>query len=129
MLAADGRVRVLDFGLSRLHAEAVDEPEASASGRALAVTVTGAGTLLGTPAYMSPEQHLRGETDARSDQFSFFSTLHLPQTPAARKQGQMREIAGVNSPIIYRANPQDPPTRLHGFGENQETGPSGSGGA
>jgi predicted Ser/Thr protein kinase len=71
MLATDGRVRVLDFGLSRL-CQTDDAPAtASTSGRVLEMHVTGVGTLLGTPAYMSPEQLEREEVDARSDQFSF----------------------------------------------------------
>ena len=75
MLARDGRVRVLDFGLSRLYATGDDEPSLSSSGRALELTVTGVGAFLGTPAYMSPEQHEREEADARSDQFSFCVAL------------------------------------------------------
>jgi serine/threonine protein kinase len=75
MLATDGRVRVLDFGLSRL-CQTDDAPAtASTSGRVLEMHVTGAGTLLGTPAYMSPEQLEREEVDARSDQFSFCVAL------------------------------------------------------
>ena len=74
MLAADGRVRVLDFGLSRLYA-AGEEPEGASRSGAVSLQVTAAGTLLGTPAYMSPEQHDRGEVDARSDQFSFCVAL------------------------------------------------------
>ena len=70
MLGADGRVRVLDFGLSRLHATG-EEPVSESPGGALQLQVTVAGTLIGTPAYMSPEQFDRKEADARSDQFSF----------------------------------------------------------
>jgi eukaryotic-like serine/threonine-protein kinase len=75
LVGRDGRARVADFGLAR----AIDRtsgdaelpttnPSALTSG-ALQLTATGA--LLGTPAYMAPEQHLREPCDARADQFSF----------------------------------------------------------
>ena len=61
----DGQIKVLDFGLAKLNAppkeDSLTESEAS----------TQPGRVLGTPAYMSPEQ-VRGEpADARSDIFSF----------------------------------------------------------
>ncbi|MBL9102507.1 MAG: protein kinase [Myxococcales bacterium] len=122
LIAVDGRVRVADFGLARA--------AGSTSEQAGVNPATSAGTpthdFAGTPGYMAPEQ-ARGEpVDARSDQYSFFSALHFSQRPTARKQAQMREIAGLNSPIIYRANLQDTPTGLRGFGENQETEPGGA---
>lgn len=68
VLTAAGQVKILDFGLARL-TEIGDAPAPSSrDGSALA---TRAGTVLGTPAYMAPEQ-ARGEpADARSDVFSF----------------------------------------------------------
>ncbi len=78
MLGADGRVRVLDFGLSRsvLVSEAATARASSTITSRSGLTITADGTLIGTPAYMSPEQHMRRETDARSDQFSFCVALH-----------------------------------------------------
>jgi serine/threonine-protein kinase len=63
MLSREGRVKVLDFGL----AKAVDA-DAHAT---IAATISEAGQVLGTAAYMAPEQ-IRGETvDARTDLFAF----------------------------------------------------------
>jgi len=67
-------VQVVDFGLAR---NVVDSGEFSgAANRALAgaTNLTHTGALIGTPAYMSPEQHRGDPTDERSDQFSFAVT-------------------------------------------------------
>ena len=67
LIDESGRVKVTDFGLAR-----AERGERHADGD-IAMTRTGA--LLGTPAYMAPEQ-LRGEdADARSDQFAFCVAL------------------------------------------------------
>jgi tetratricopeptide (TPR) repeat protein len=62
MLAEDGRAKVLDFGLARI---AVDATDAT-----VAAGYTLPGTVLGTPAYMSPEQVEGRAVDARSDVYS-----------------------------------------------------------
>ncbi|MEM7157938.1 MAG: serine/threonine-protein kinase [Myxococcota bacterium] len=73
----DGRVRVLDFGLARLHHEPVREstrPVWHESGDEARLTRTG--TVQGTPAYMPPEQMRGDEADAKSDQYSFCISLY-----------------------------------------------------
>jgi eukaryotic-like serine/threonine-protein kinase len=61
MFGADGRVRVLDFGLAR-----ADDRERGG----------GRPRIVGTPAYMAPEQHLGHDVDARGDQFGFCAALY-----------------------------------------------------
>ncbi|MFY0539443.1 serine/threonine-protein kinase [Nannocystis pusilla] len=74
MVGDDGRVRVLDFGLVR---DAQGEPSQETGGRVVFdVDLTTTGCVLGTPAYMAPEQHRGGEADARSDVFSFCASLY-----------------------------------------------------
>lgn len=70
MLTPSGRVKILDFGLAKLMAAGDElDPDSPTSPRTLA------GQLVGTPAYMSPEQ-IRGEPlDGRSDIFSLGSIL------------------------------------------------------
>jgi serine/threonine protein kinase len=62
MRTTDGRVKVLDFGLARMES-------AAAAGAQPAITQPGA--LIGTPAYMAPEQLNGQAADARVDVFAF----------------------------------------------------------
>ena len=78
LIADDGRVRVADFGLAREDRAAL--AEASADDGAderplLANTLTATGVLMGTPMYMSPEQHLAEPVGPPSDIFSFSVAL------------------------------------------------------
>jgi hypothetical protein len=69
-VTAEGQVKVLDFGLACFHG-GPPEPEAKTMTRA-----TDPGSIMGTAAYMSPEQ-ARGETvDTRSDVFSLGAVLY-----------------------------------------------------
>ncbi len=71
MLTADGRVKILDFGLARAYqGEGVNESVADMS-PTITAAMTMAGTILGTAAYMSPEQARGKNVDRRSDLWAF----------------------------------------------------------
>ena len=70
MIRPDGYVKVLDFGLAKLM-EQNDAEEAGAEDRTRKLVKTNPGAVMGTAAYMSPEQARGTAVDARSDVFSF----------------------------------------------------------
>ncbi len=81
LIGRDGSVRVADFGLARAAAEGARPaggeaaPEAG-PGSLVETPMTGAGDVLGTPAYMAPEQYRGEPAGPAADQFSFCTTLY-----------------------------------------------------
>ncbi len=73
MVRADGLVKVLDFGLAKLAGTGGD---AASEGSTRTILRTDAGTVVGTVAYMSPEQARAQEIDARTDIWSLGVLLY-----------------------------------------------------
>ncbi|HJQ36654.1 MAG TPA: protein kinase [Thermoanaerobaculia bacterium] len=66
------RVKILDFGL----AKSIEDTKSVDPNRTTSRLLTGAGNVVGTPAYMSPEQVRAEPLDARTDIFSFGALLY-----------------------------------------------------
>ena len=119
LVGEDGRVRVLDFGLARTAAEtsAGETTEASVrrSTSSAETALTQTGTIVGTPAYMAPEQHLGEHVDARSDQFSFCVALWEAVTGARPFTGSTCETiraAVLAGALVEPSRERRPPAAL-----------------
>jgi hypothetical protein len=126
-LAVDGRVKLLDFGLARFDTS----PEPYGDTVPGSPHLTRDGQVLGTPAYMSPEQALGEPVDARSDVFSFGTLLFELVTgrcPFARHtsedtrravidaalpdDGWQERVPAAIAEVISRATERDPLRRF-----------------
>ena len=74
--AQSGRIKVLDFGLAKIAAPPLETPSGSMPPSAPTTQLTAEGRILGTVAYMSPEQAEGRPTDGRSDLFSLGVVLY-----------------------------------------------------
>ena len=104
MVTDDGHVKVLDFGLAKL----IDPPDASAETATRVSPLTEEGSVLGTVAYMSPEQAEGRRLDARSDVFSFGAVLYEMVT--GRQPFAADSRASVQARILK--DDPEPPRRL-----------------
>jgi eukaryotic-like serine/threonine-protein kinase len=93
-----GVVKLLDFGLAKQNSTDNLTVDATQS-----VGMTLAGTIMGTPAYMSPEQAEGGSVDARSDIFSFGAVLY--EMLAGRRAFSGNSVAATIGAIVHK-NPE-----------------------
>jgi serine/threonine-protein kinase len=115
----DGTVKVLDFGLAKLaHPETLgDHADVTASPTITSpAKMTGVGVILGTAAYMSPEQAKGREADTRSDIWAFGAVLYEMLTGRRAFDGEdMTDVLGavVRLEPNWEALPSDvpPPVR------------------
>jgi Tol biopolymer transport system component len=94
-VTADGRVKILDFGLARL-----TQPELGADGTGTAVTqatLTREGTVVGTVAYLSPEALSGQPIDAAADVFAYGAVLHemLSGRPAFQRATAAETMSAI----------------------------------
>jgi serine/threonine protein kinase/predicted ATPase len=101
MVTAEGRVKVLDFGI----AKRISIPDGATQDLAL---MTLPGSVVGTPAYMSPEQARGEKLDFRSDHFSFGVVLY--EMTAGRRAFSGKTPADLQAAILLQQ--PDPLTRV-----------------
>jgi serine/threonine-protein kinase len=132
-ITPEGRVKVLDFGLAKAISSAPSQAEANATiSPTLTMRATQMGIILGTAAYMSPEQARGQEVDRRSDIWSFgvvlyemltgrqlFSGTTVSDTLAGVLKGDLDLSAAPAAvrPVVERCLRREPQRRWQAIGD------------
>lgn len=93
LLSSRGQVKLLDFGIAKLRA---DED---------VTTITRAGDLVGTPAYMAPEQVTGEPIDARADLYSFGALMYRMLTGRNRYEESLSTVALIHKIVTEQPEP------------------------
>jgi serine/threonine protein kinase len=105
LLHSDGRLLLADFGIARMM---------QGNGNALGMTLTGTGTLLGTPEYMAPEMIKGGQVDGRTDIYELGIVLFqmlsgtVPFSDDSHFAILMKHLQEP-VPLLHSTNPAVPP--------------------
>ena len=135
-IARDGRVKILDFGLAKVFAAPPDALDVSQSPTMVGTLTGSAGVILGTAAYMSPEQARGQPVDARADVWAFGCVLYemLTGRPAftgatitdilsaiVRSEPEWSALPGETPAairrLLRRCLAKDPNQRLHAIAD------------
>ncbi len=114
MITPEGGPKIMDFGLARIQTPVRTAPEGAVTDSGL----TRLGTIMGSPAYMSPEQSTGQAVDQRSDIFSFGVVLYEALTgrkpfAGSNFQEMTRAILNDTPPPPAEARPGLPPLLVH----------------
>src|SRR5262249_51976282 len=117
-VTADGRVKVLDFGLAKAYEQDSDNSSLSNSPTIATMVSTKAGVIFGTAGYMSPEQASGKPVDKRSDVWSFGVVLW--EMVSGKRLFEAETISHtmadvLRSPIEFDTLPASVPRSIQGL--------------